>query len=43
MLTGADAAPEAISQHADLNDSTLTLGPNGYAFIALPDGKVKLN
>jgi alpha-glucosidase len=42
-LTGTDATPEAISQHANLTDGTLTLGPNGYAFIPLPDGKVKLS
>ncbi|UXN70559.1 alpha-glucosidase family protein [Devosia neptuniae] len=41
-LTGANAAPEAISQHAGLDNGALTLGPNGYAFIAVSDGKVKL-
>ncbi|KFC68405.1 Maltodextrin glucosidase [Devosia sp. LC5] len=42
-LTGATATPEPISQHANLDNGALTLGPNGYAFIAIPDGKIKLS
>jgi alpha-glucosidase len=40
----ADAAPEAVSQNATLSRKTLSLGPNGYAFLALPAGaKVKVS
>lgn len=42
-ITAEGAALETISGNAGLADGKLTLGPNGYAFLALADGKVKLN
>lgn len=41
-LTAESPALEPISRNARLKDGKLTLGPNGYAFIALVDDAVKL-
>ena len=41
-LTAQGATLEPVSRNADLGDGKLALDTNGYAFIALADGKVKL-